>query len=185
MLARGTYPVDWRDELIDRLAAQPCTGYGRADSPATEPSALAAMALAAAGRLDAARQVADWLAGFQASDGSVGVRATTAHPCWPTSLAVLTWATQHECDGSRHYQPLIDRSVRWMVSHQGVTLPPNGGQGHDAMLQAWPWVDETHTWVEPTALHVLALKAIGQGYHPRTREEDTNHSLPASSSGDR
>jgi hypothetical protein len=28
----------------------------------------------------------------------------------------------------------------------------------------------THSWVEPTALAVLALKAAGHGGHPRTRE---------------
>ncbi len=155
---------------MDRLASQPCSGYGRADSPATEPSALAGMALAAAGQLDPARQVADWLAGLQASDGSVGVRAAETQPCWPTSLAVLTWVALHEYGSSRPYQSLIDRSVHWIVSHQGVTLPRNGKDGHDSTLEAWPWVDETHTWVEPTALHVMALKAIGQGNHPRTRE---------------
>lgn len=128
------------------------------------------MALAAAGRVDSARQVADWLVGLQASDGSVGVRASNRQPCWPTSLAVLTWATVHKSESSRHYQLAIERSVHWMISHQGVTLPPNTGHGHDTMLEAWPWVDDTHAWVEPTALHVLALKAIGLGSHPRTRE---------------
>ena len=42
--------------------------------------------------------------------------------------------------------------------------------GHDSTLVGWPWVLGTHSWVEPTALAVLALKAAGEGDHPRTRE---------------
>ena len=38
------------------------------------------------------------------------------------------------------------------------------------MLSAWPWVESTHSWVEPTALHVLALRASGMDSHPRARE---------------
>ena len=34
----------------------------------------------------------------------------------------------------------------------------------------WPWVLGTHSWIEPTAFNVLALKAAGRGEHPRTRE---------------
>ena len=30
--------------------------------------------------------------------------------------------------------------------------------GHDRMLVGWPWAEGTHSWVEPTALAVLALR---------------------------
>jgi hypothetical protein len=42
--------------------------------------------------------------------------------------------------------------------------------GHDSTLVGWPWVTGTHSWVEPTALAVLALKSAGESDHPRTRE---------------
>jgi hypothetical protein len=42
--------------------------------------------------------------------------------------------------------------------------------GHDTMLIGWPWVDGTHSWLEPTAFAVLALKSAGHKDHPRTRE---------------
>jgi hypothetical protein len=42
--------------------------------------------------------------------------------------------------------------------------------GHNTTLVGWPWIEETHSWIEPTAMHVLALKAVGQSGHPRTRE---------------
>jgi hypothetical protein len=161
--------MDWHGEIIDRLARAPCGGYGGTDGPATEPSALAALALARAQRWDAVRVVADWLHSFQDADGSVGVRPEESQPGWPTSLAVLTWSTVREADGRCRYQPQIDRAFSWMVKHQGVQLPPDAVRGHDGMLEAWPWVDGTHAWLEPTALHVLALKQIGRSDHPRTR----------------
>lgn len=161
--------MDWQHELLDRLAAQPLCGYGRSDSPATEPSALSAMALAAMGRLDASRKVADWLAELQTSNGSVGVRATESEPNWPTSLSVLAWTAIHQFDRTEPYKQAIERAIQWITSHQGVALPRNE-QGHNGMLAAWPWVNDTHTWVEPTAFHVLALKAVGQGGHSRTRD---------------
>lgn len=42
--------------------------------------------------------------------------------------------------------------------------------GHDRTLQGWPWVEGTHSWVEPTAYAVLALRTCGQTNHPRVRE---------------
>jgi hypothetical protein len=42
--------------------------------------------------------------------------------------------------------------------------------GHDSKLVGWPWALGTHSWVEPTALAVLALKSAGHADHPRTRE---------------
>jgi hypothetical protein len=162
--------MDWYAELLERLAGQPCGGYGRTDSAATEPSALAALALARAGWAEPVRRVADWLAQFQSPDGSVGVRATEAEPCWTTSLAVLTWNALHRLDPTAPYQSCIDRAFRWIIAHRGVTLENAADRGHDASLPAWPWVDATHMWVEPTALHVLALKRIGHSAHSRTRD---------------
>ena len=39
--------------------------------------------------------------------------------------------------------------------------------GHDSTLVGWPWVDGTHSWLEPTALAILALCREGLGDHPR------------------
>jgi hypothetical protein len=42
--------------------------------------------------------------------------------------------------------------------------------GHDTRLRGWPWVETTHSWVEPTAINVLALKTAGLADSPRVRE---------------
>lgn len=163
--------MDWQQELIERIAAKPCTGYGSADSPATEPSALAALALAGFNRWGSVQRVAAWLAELQAADGSIGVRATEPQPCWPTSLAMLTWLSyrQNRNHLSREYQTQIEQATQWILAHRGLMLPHTPDTGHDSMIDAWSWVDDTHAWVEPTALHVIALKAAGYGEHVRTR----------------
>jgi hypothetical protein len=42
--------------------------------------------------------------------------------------------------------------------------------GHDTTLVGWSWAEGTHSWVEPTALQVVALRTAGHGQHPRVRE---------------
>ena len=38
------------------------------------------------------------------------------------------------------------------------------------MIPGWSWAADTHAWMEPTCLAVLALKALGKENHPRTRD---------------
>jgi hypothetical protein len=116
------------------------------------------MALAAHGRRDAARPALDWLAQLQAADGAVGVDATHATPNWPTGWAVLVWrlaaASAHDYDES------VRRGLRWLVEAKGLAREPDPLMGHDVTIQAWPWVDGTSSWIEPTAIAVLALAAL-------------------------
>jgi hypothetical protein len=110
----------------------------------------------------------DWLATIQRPDGSVGVSAAVAEPGWATPLAVLVWSA------SDRWQ---DRSLagrRWLVACKGRTLShsddPLHIAGHDTSLVGWPWVAETHSWLEPTAMAVLALRRAGMSNHERARE---------------
>ena len=52
----------WLDEAIEHLTQQPVCGYQRDEAPMVEPTALAALALLAAGRNRYARPALDWLA---------------------------------------------------------------------------------------------------------------------------
>jgi hypothetical protein len=47
---------------------------------------------------------------------------------------------------------------------------PDDPLAHDTFLKGWPWVAGTHSWIEPTALGVVALRATGFGRHDRVRE---------------
>jgi hypothetical protein len=157
-----------REELVDHLAKRPCCGYAAADLVATEPSALAALALAGEGRIDSCDQVARWLERIQVADGSVGVRENEAVPCWTTSLAVMVWSALRGTSYAR-YASSMARGTEWILHARGVTMAREDALGHDPAIEAWPWVEGTHAWVEPSALHVLALKSAGLNDHLRTR----------------
>jgi hypothetical protein len=171
--------MSWLDNLLDRLAACVPCGYHAAGPTSSEPTALAALALFANGRDEAALQAIAWLAHLQNADGSVGPTATQTTPGWPTSLAVLcaiAWKAAMTSERHRSLPssaaPTFDtsRAVAWILQTRGEALPRASELGHDTSLVGWPWIEDTHSWIEPTAMHVLALKAAGQADHPRTRE---------------
>ena len=156
----------WLDEALTQLAAKPVCGYAPDAAPATEPTALAALALLAHDRKGSVGPAIEYLLRCQGTDGSVGVREGDATPGWPTGLAILAWG---QADAAKH-RTAIDRGIEWILSTRGKAIPVAEAMGHDTMLVAWPWAEGTHSWIEPTALHVLALKAAGQSLHERTRE---------------
>jgi hypothetical protein len=169
--------VDWLHDFCAVLADADAVGYRLGRTPASEPTALAALALVAAGHADAAEAKLRWLAGIQTAEGSVGINAREPSPGWPTPLAGIAWlagnAAQPTPRSSLPQPPPWSRNIRravdWLLRTAGNQLPRRD-EGHDTTLVGWPWAIGTHSWVEPTALAVLALKAAGHGGHPRTRE---------------
>ena len=55
---------------------------------------------------------------------------------------------------SRQAEPLI----KDVVQARGVRLDPSSAIRQDNSLQAWAWIDQTFSWVEPTAWCLLLLK---------------------------
>jgi hypothetical protein len=134
-------------------------------SPAA--TAWAILALDATGiRPDLVENARKRLADSQKSDGSVCVSADHAEAFWPTPLAVLAW------HGSRAYREPQSRAVRFLVATSGrqFVRPPDSPLAHDTSLRGWPWIAETHSMVEPTALTLLALRITGHEDHERARE---------------
>ncbi len=160
--------MKWWEPLLDKLAVQPVCGYVSGQGPATEPTALAALALLSCDRATAGLRAAEWLADLQNRDGSVSVAPGTDRPRWTTSLAVLAWLMAESQRGG--FRSVLDRAITWTCSFQGEPIDPTPDLGHDTTLVAWPWIGGTHSWIEPTSLHVVALKAAGRNDHPRTRE---------------
>jgi hypothetical protein len=171
----------WLDHLLNQLGRWTAVPYHADGPPATEPTALAALALVGHARPDRARPLLHWLADVQQASGRLGTTADADSPGWPTSLALLAWlAAAHSArrfgtvawspEDLDRWQHASLRATTWILGTQGETLQHADFLGHDTTLVGWPWVDGTHSWVEPTGLHVLALKAAGHGQHPRTRE---------------
>jgi hypothetical protein len=164
--------MDWADSILDELAGEAHWGYRPGAPASTEPTALAALALAGHGRTDEARLARAWLLKVQTAAGSLGIDMTDHAPHWATAIAVLAWravgkAGQPEAEP---YEQPIRRAVDWILSIEGQATPRDPELGHDTTLVGWPWVEGTHSWIEPTAYCVLALKATGHGEHPRVRE---------------
>jgi hypothetical protein len=160
----------WNDEALDRIAAGIPCGYHRSSPPSCEPTALAAIALSAAGR--SSDVAIRWLASVQVSDGILSA-SDQPHDNWPTGWAVL--AALASSDPSKQKlswsSPFdVSRAVRWILQTSGDSAASGEGNVQTSAPAGWPWVTGTYSWVEPTAIQVLALKAAGYGSHPRTRE---------------
>jgi hypothetical protein len=156
----------WLEYILEDLVKQPVCGYLRDQTPATEPSVLAALALAGHGFRESALPVLDYLARSQQADGSVGVREKEPTPGWPTSLAIIAW---------QHFDPVkhkvrIDKALGWLSAMHGKALAQSPEMGHNTQLDGWPWAEGTHSWLEPTAFALLAYRAKGQSDHPRAKE---------------
>ena len=102
----------------------------------------------------------------QLADGRLCVGK--AHPAsfWPTSLAILSWQDSEACREAQQ------RAIRFLLDTTGRHFPrtPDLPSAHDTVLKGWPWVGDTHSWIEPTAMGVMALRAVGHGQHDRVKE---------------
>lgn len=160
--------MHWHHKLLDDLAQAPLS-YGEQATASSEPVALAALAMIGHGRADLALEPLQWLVESQLPDGQVPLRRSPPRPGWTTALAALAW-TAAERTGAEDYAEPLQRAAAWMLHAQGDTSERNHWFGHDPSIAGWAWVEGTHSWLEPTALHVLALSARGWREHPRTRD---------------
>ncbi len=152
--------------------AQDATGgWGyQAQQPAfVEPTALCLLALTGSEQTDARRAGETWLQQTQHPDGGWGVSPADREGSWATAWAI--WGL------ARAAPPLtnaLERAVNWWMTWQDRPAQP--GQGRDPVLwidfslTGWPWSPGGASWVEPTALGIIALVQAGRGSSPRVAE---------------
>lgn len=107
------------------------------------------------------------LAATQAEDGSVALAGGLNSTVWPTPLAILAW------HGSAPFSDSECRALDFLLAAEGVRWERRADENEavvDPRLRGWPWVTGTFSWVEPTALSMLALTACGHRGHPRCHE---------------
>jgi hypothetical protein len=171
----GNWIEKAREILLQHRGHAAGWGYRPETAPCVEPTVLACLGLMASDRdrrsghpAAEVRRSADWIAALQRRDGSLGVSATLPTPGWATPYGVLLWAA---LDGYRAHR---ERAARWLLDQEGTAVPiPAPSErtvGHDTTIVGWPWVADTHSWLEPTALTVLALRHGGKADHPRVGE---------------
>ncbi len=169
---------DWkqqaRRDLMDLRGPRPAWSYQRNGAASVEPTALAALGLLACGDehssaqdLATARAAASWMAALQRADGALPVSQSLSTPGWATPHAILLWSRLPGYEVARR------AACIWLLGLEGKTLARTQGPdqliGHDCAAVGWPWVDGTHSWLEPTALAVLALCLDGRRDHPRVK----------------
>lgn len=160
---------NWISDARQRLLAlrQPSGGWGyrKRTSPAIEPTSLAALSLLNTDR-EVSRAAGDWLVSIRNRDGSLGISRDLTKPCWPTPHACLLWAALDE------HQVERSAAIEWLLRTKGTQIPrvERSPIGHDTQLVGWPWIEGTHSWVEPTAMALLVLARKGMRQHPRALE---------------
>ena len=144
--------------------------------PSVEPTALACLGLWSCRshspleiRREAIQRGADWLQTMQKADGSLGISSALPEPGWATPHAMLLW------NALGVHAPARRRAAAWLLEQKGAPSPSTRPAsvamvGHDTTLVGWPWIAGTHSWVEPTAMAILALDREGLGDHPRVAE---------------
>jgi hypothetical protein len=160
----AAYVENVRARVLDRqggFAGLVGGGY-RADA-----TAWAAVALQALRReSDLLKNAQARLAAQQLADGRVCLSPEHPDTFWLTPLAILAW---HRAPDYREAQA---RACSFLLATTGLhwQRTPDLPYEHDPALQGWPWIAKTHSWVEPTALAVLALRITGGGEHERVKE---------------
>ncbi len=165
--------------MIDRLVSDSINllqkrslaegGFTNADNGdyRTDATAWAIIALSACGfDPEIISRARSRLAAGQLADGRVCI--SPHHPAvyWPTPLAILAWSQ------SPPHQDSLARAVNFLLEHSGMSLQEQAlsADASDPTLRGWPWVADTYSWVDPTALGMIALKVTGHSNHPRVAE---------------
>ena len=168
----------WLDDILDPLTREDHWGYRVGEARAAEPLALAALALMGHGHSERATKLLEALCDLQDRSGAVGIYQGAADPHWGTAQTVIAWSVAVR---SKSFSPALqDRfqaaavsACEFILSVKGTTIPPEVAKhdiSHDTMLVGWPWVEGTHSWLEPTAMCYLALRATDMQAHPRALE---------------
>jgi hypothetical protein len=157
--------------LRDNLHQRNLTGGGFQEQPdgdfRPDATAWSIIALSAIGddkkNIDHSQQR---LVIAQKKDGRVSIAADQPDAFWPTALAVLAW------QGDAAYKEVQLKAVHFLINTAGLHWPRqvNAPLAHDTSIPGWPWVNATHSWVEPTALALLALSISDKADHLRARQ---------------
>lgn len=107
-----------------------------------------------------------YLASIQSADGRVCITPQQMEACWPTPLAILAW------HGATAYSASQEKAVHFLIQCTEILTQDTQREitGYDTTLRGWPWTTNTFSWVEPTALAMIALRTAGYDNHPRVQE---------------
>jgi hypothetical protein len=138
-------------------------GYLSTHASSVEPTAAAVLAFAGSqNHVTTLRGALEWLQHTQNADGGWGISAADTESTWQSAWALLALAKTGALAGER------ERATNRLLTTEQLALSIEGQQAMqellnlDPSLQGWPWYQGEASWVEPTA---LTLMALGQSSH--------------------
>ena len=152
---------DLTDLLIAGRNGDGGWGYYQRKTSRLEPTCWAVLALTAIGH-DGAPAAGAVLAHWPVRDGLLLEHAGGEPNYAFHALALLALhaaALEHRSGNGA----LLDGLQRV----KGIAAEPSPFNRQDNSIQAWSWIDDTFSWVEPTAWCLLALKTCAQPWHAR------------------
>jgi hypothetical protein len=166
------------DDIPATLSEPSAWSYRPGGPAAVEPISLALLALVGYGKTADAGPALEELLKLQATDGSFGVYAgePAEAPHWTTAFAVVAMVAVEPglpSDDSRRdrVRAAVVAADKFLLDGIPSTVFDKSDEvSHNTLLHGWPWVAGTHSWLEPTAMALLALKASGMRGHRRCSE---------------
>lgn len=152
----------WERALPEGGFAAKIGGNYRPDS-----TAWAVLALSAAGAKDDHIEPSRArLTDSQLKDGRVCALPELPDTYWVTPLAILAW------QGSQCQLKAQSNAIEFLIHTTGLHWKRRDDSpvANDPGIQGWSWITNTHSWVEPTAISLIALERVGYGTHKRTNE---------------
>lgn len=138
--------------------------YHPGEHSRVDATSWAVIALSLAGLSpDACHRGKTFLVTQQHEDGRISIVPDHPQASWPTALAILAWGEDHRFKEAR------ELAIHFLLNFSGKHWPRFDPfiVGHDASIVGWPWIADTHSWVIPTALAIMALQRSGITQHPR------------------
>ena len=133
-----------------------------------QATAWGILALRASGddRTSIVRAARKRLADSQLADGRIPLANNVPIAFWPTGLAMLSWI------GDDQFRGEIDKACQFLLSTTGLHFAAKKRQyrDHDSSIKGWPWIEGTYSWVIPSSIAILALRANALHDHERVQE---------------
>jgi hypothetical protein len=132
--------------------------YDQDENARPDSTAWAIIALSAFGRDEqSCEEGRTYLQKQQDPEGRLTIGPIYPKVSWPTPLAIIAWET------SGQYQKEKYLAIQFLINFSGhhFSKEDNSLVGHDPSIKGWPWIADTHSWVIPTGLAIIALQIAG------------------------
>jgi hypothetical protein len=153
-------------------------GYASESLPAVEPTATVLLAIREEPTaLEAFNRGLEWLRKSQNSDGGWGYTSGDEESNWLTAWAVLVLGRIGQVDdGFRGGAAwLANVATLYQVAHDEMESVFGVTAVQGPASKCWPWLPGEATWIEPTALSILALGAAEKTDEIQNRMEAGVH----------